>query len=129
MTAQPRHLHRLLAFFDPLLRCPTLVVEPHHRPAGQAQVRDDEAHSWEQLALVMLHLGNHPAGLLPTRCLVERALVLDQGPDTGPSHKMFRKVSKPTKLTQPGAVMPLPSPSRLRRSRELFPEREFAFHL
>jgi hypothetical protein len=34
MTAQPRHLDRQLAFFDPSLRCPTLVVEPHHRPAG-----------------------------------------------------------------------------------------------
>jgi len=27
-----RHLHRQLALFDPLLRRPPLVVEPHHRP-------------------------------------------------------------------------------------------------
>ena len=42
MTAQPRHLHRLLAFFDPLLRCPSLVVESHHRPTQQRQVRHNE---------------------------------------------------------------------------------------
>ena len=41
VAAQPRHLHRLLAFFDPLLRRAPFIVEPHHRPAGQAQVRDN----------------------------------------------------------------------------------------
>jgi DEAD/DEAH box helicase len=87
MTQQPRHLHRLFAFLDPLLRRPTLVVEPYHRPAGQVQIRDNEAHSREQLALVMLHFGHHPAGLLPTRCQVEKAFVFDQGSDTGPSHR------------------------------------------
>src|ERR1700737_2066748 len=87
MAAQSCHLYCLLAFLDPLLSRPTLVVEPHHRPARQAQVRDDETHSWEQLTLVMLHFGHHPTGLLPTRCPVEKALVLDQGPDSGPSHR------------------------------------------
>ena len=33
MAAQPRHLHRLLAFLDPLLGRAALVVEAHHRPA------------------------------------------------------------------------------------------------
>jgi len=32
MATQPRHLHRLLAFLDPLLCGTPLVVEPHHRP-------------------------------------------------------------------------------------------------
>jgi len=42
VAGQPRHLHRLLAFFDPLFRCSTLVVEPHHRPSVGLQVRHDE---------------------------------------------------------------------------------------
>ena len=33
MAREPHHLHRLLAFLDPLLRRPSLVVEAHHRPA------------------------------------------------------------------------------------------------
>jgi hypothetical protein len=32
MTRQPRHLHRLLAFFDPLLRRASLVVETDYSP-------------------------------------------------------------------------------------------------
>src|SRR5882672_2642388 len=32
MAAQLRHLHRLLAFFDPLLRRASLVVETDHSP-------------------------------------------------------------------------------------------------
>src|SRR6516162_10584298 len=42
MATQPRHLHRLLAFLDPLLRLPPLVVEPHHRPAVGFQARHNE---------------------------------------------------------------------------------------
>ena len=43
MATQARHLHRLLAFLDPLLGDPLLggaplVVEPHHRPAVRLQV-------------------------------------------------------------------------------------------
>src|SRR6266852_8998188 len=87
MAAQPRHLHRLLALFDPLLRRTSLVVEPYHRPTRQTQVRNDKAYSREQLALVMLHFGHHSAGLIPARCLVEKTLVLDQGFDAGPPHR------------------------------------------
>src|SRR6516225_5646418 len=35
----------------------------------------------------MLHFGHHPAGPLPTRCLIEKALVLDQRLEAGPSHR------------------------------------------
>jgi hypothetical protein len=31
-------MRRLLAFFDPLLGRASLIVEPHYRPIGQAQV-------------------------------------------------------------------------------------------
>ena len=32
---------RLLAFLDPLLGRPPLIIEPQYRLPGQAQVRDD----------------------------------------------------------------------------------------
>ena len=35
MTAQPSHLHLLLAFLEPLLGGTLVLVEPHQRPAGQ----------------------------------------------------------------------------------------------
>jgi dienelactone hydrolase len=58
-----------------LLRRPTLVIEPHHRPAVGLQVRHHEARSREQLPDVELHLGHHPPRLLPTLRLVAEARV------------------------------------------------------
>ena len=75
MAREPRHLHRLLAFLDPLLRCPPLVVEAHHRPARSLQVSHDEPHSGEQLSGMELHLRHLSSYRLLTRRLVERALV------------------------------------------------------
>src|SRR5215471_3638341 len=40
----------------------------------------------------MLHFGHHPAGPLPTRCLIEKALVLDQRLEAGPSHRTRRQL-------------------------------------
>src|SRR5229473_4697958 len=45
MAAQPRHLHRLLAFFDPLLRRASFVVETDHSPTVRPQVGHDESDS------------------------------------------------------------------------------------
>src|ERR1039458_7933808 len=73
MARKPRHLHRLLAFLDPLLRRPSLVIEAHYRPARCLKVGHDEPHSWEQLPEVELHLRHHPSRPLPTRRLVEKA--------------------------------------------------------
>src|ERR1022692_4864330 len=87
MAAQPRHLHRLLAFFDPLLRRASLVVETDHSPAVRPQVGHDESDSGEQLPKVELHLRHHPTRRLPTRRLVEKALVPDHGFMTGPSYR------------------------------------------
>ena len=36
MAREPRHLHRPLAFLDPLLRRPSLVVEADYRPARRS---------------------------------------------------------------------------------------------
>ena len=38
VATQPRHLHRLLPLFDPLLDRAPLVVEPYHRPARCLQM-------------------------------------------------------------------------------------------
>ena len=67
VAAQPCHPHRLLAFFDPLLRRAAFVVEPHYRPAVGLQVGDDESHPRKQFAKVELHLGHHAGRYLPTR--------------------------------------------------------------
>jgi len=48
MTTEPRHLHSLLAFLDPLLGGASLVVESHQRPAVRLRVGDDEPHAGEQ---------------------------------------------------------------------------------
>src|SRR2546427_7972152 len=55
VAAQAGHLHRLLAFFDPLLRRAPLVVETHHGPAVRLQVGHDESDPAEQLPKVELH--------------------------------------------------------------------------
>src|ERR1017187_8907159 len=77
MATQPRHFHRLLAFFDPLFRRPPLVVEPHHGTVVRFQVGHDESYAWEQFAKVELDLRHHAPRRLPTRCLVKKAFVPD----------------------------------------------------
>ena len=65
MTRQPRPVRGLFTFFDPLLGRAALVVEPHHRAAWQGHARHDESDAREQLALVMLDLGDNPPRLRP----------------------------------------------------------------
>ena len=64
--------------FHTLLRCPPLIVKPHHRPTRQSQVGHAEPHLWGQLPRMTLYLCHHPSGRLPTRGLVQKALVLQQ---------------------------------------------------
>src|ERR1039457_3950788 len=79
MTTQPRHLHRLLPLFDPLLGRAPLVVKTDHGPAGRLQVGHDEAYSREQLSEVELHFRHYPTCCLPTGRLIQKALVPDHG--------------------------------------------------
>src|ERR1039458_2902558 len=85
-------MRRLLAFLDPLLGRAPLIIEAHYRPAGQAQVRDDKAHSRKQLALMVLDLGDDPSRLRPAPRLVREALVAHQwlaaGPSRGPEQDL-----------------------------------------
>jgi hypothetical protein len=79
MTRQPRPVRGLLAFFDPLLGGPALVVEAHHGPARQGHVRHDEAHAPEPLLLVVFDLGDDPSGRGPTLRLIPETLVAHKG--------------------------------------------------
>src|ERR1017187_1633254 len=106
MATQPRHLHRLLAFLDPLLRRPPLVVEPHHRPAVRLQVGHDEPHTREQFAKVELHLRHHAPRRLPTRRLVEKAFVPDHRLMAWASHwprQQFRDAERTQTCLAPGS--------------------------
>src|SRR5271157_2182039 len=78
------HLHRLLAFFDSLLRCSPLV-DAHYRPARHLQVAYDKPHSREQLPQVELHLRHHPTRRFPASGPMEKALV--------PDHRFLRASS------------------------------------
>ena len=80
------HLHCLLSFFDPLLRCPPFVVKPYHSSTRKRQVRHHEPDSRVQLSQMMLYLHHHPSGRLPSGCLVQKTLVFHQGLFAGPSH-------------------------------------------
>src|SRR5713226_8872884 len=85
-------MRRLLAFLHPLLGRATLIIEPHYRQAGQAQVRDDKAHSREKLALMVLDLGDDPSRLRPAPRLVREILEAHQwlaaGPSRGPEQDL-----------------------------------------
>ena len=65
-------------FLDPLLRRPALVVEMDDRLVRPGQRGDDEAHPGEQLAEVMLDLGDHPPRPVPGGGLILEAAVADQ---------------------------------------------------
>jgi hypothetical protein len=66
LAANVRHdSRRALAFLDPLLACPALVVEVNDALGRAAHVRHDEADARIEFARMPLHLGDHPARLGP----------------------------------------------------------------
>ena len=65
-AGQARPAERVLAFFDPLFRRATAVVELDHALGRPAQVGDDEADAGIQLTLVPLDFGHHPTRSRPT---------------------------------------------------------------
>ena len=69
---------RGLAFLDPLLRRPALVVETDDRAIRPRQCGDDEADPGEQLAQMVLDLRDHAARAVPGRGLVVKAAVTHQ---------------------------------------------------
>jgi hypothetical protein len=68
-----------LAFLDALLRRPALVVEANDGPVRPGQRGDDEPDPGEQLAEVMLDLGDDAARAVSESSLVLEVAVADQG--------------------------------------------------
>ena len=104
VTTEPRHLHCLLSFFDPLLRCPPFVVKPYHRLTRKRQVRHNEPDSRVQLSQMMLYLRHHPSSRLPSGCLVQKSLVFDQRFLAGPLHRPSQQLLN-VPLSKTGAEM------------------------
>src|SRR6266852_5774184 len=78
VAGEPRPVGRGLALLDPLLRRPAPVVEADHGPVGPGQGGHDEADPREQLAEVMLDLGDHPPRPVPRRGPILKAPVAHQ---------------------------------------------------
>ncbi len=75
MAANVRHDSRVhliapLAYLDPLLGGATLVVESNDPFGGTAHVGHDKADPGIKFARMPLDLGDHPARLCPTSCLI-----------------------------------------------------------
>src|SRR5258708_33731436 len=78
VAGEPRPVGRGLALLDPLLRRPAPVVEADDGPVGPGQGGHDEADPREQLAEVMLDLGDHPPRPVPGRGPILKAPVAHQ---------------------------------------------------
>src|SRR5574337_501946 len=78
VAREPGPVGGFLAFLDPLLCRPALVVEADDGPVCPGQGGDEEAHPGEELPEVMFDLGDHPPRPLPGSGLVLEAPVADQ---------------------------------------------------
>jgi hypothetical protein len=74
VATRPRHLCSLLAFIDPLLGLPAMVVEVNDLPVRELCVGHDEAHPREQLPGMELYLGNQAPRRRPTGCPIKKPL-------------------------------------------------------
>src|SRR6516164_9808606 len=70
---QPRPLDRPLAFLDPLLARPALVVEGHDALSRAAHVRHDEADAGIKFSGMPFNLGDDPPRLGPASGLIAEA--------------------------------------------------------
>ena len=75
MTGEPRPLHCILAFLDPLLRRPPMVVEADNVLLAPAEVGDDEPNSGEKLATMPFHFRDYPTLTIPRRGMVPELAV------------------------------------------------------
>ncbi len=82
-----------LAFLDPLLGRPALVVEADDGAIRAGQGGDDEAHPRKEFPEVMLDLGDHLSRSVPGGGLILEAAVSDQwgiaGSAAGPSEQVL----------------------------------------
>ena len=87
MAGQPSPVQGVLPLFDPLLGCPTTIVEMHYPFRASRHVRDDEAHPREQLSLAPFHPGHHSPRTFPTPGLIPKVVVSDHRLGRRPSHR------------------------------------------
>ena len=85
VTREPRPVRGLLAFLDPLLGGPALVVKSHDGAIGEREIRHDKADAREQLADVVLDFCHDPSGRGPAVRLILDALIADERRAAGPS--------------------------------------------
>ena len=82
-----------LAFLDPLLGRPALVVEADDRSVRPCERGDDEAHPREEFPEVMLDLGDHASRSASGGGLIPEAAVSNKrgaaGPTTGADEKVL----------------------------------------
>jgi hypothetical protein len=86
-----------------LIHCsamPRLFVEAHHRPARRLQVGHDKPQAREQFPGMEFHLRHHTSCCLPTRRLIEKALVPHDGLVTGPSYRARQREGKAAPRSQ-----------------------------
>src|SRR5262245_19440184 len=69
VAGEPGPVDGFLALLDPLLGRPALIVETDDRSVRPGQGGNDEAHSREEFAEVVLDLGDHPPRSVPRRGL------------------------------------------------------------
>ena len=77
MTGESCPLHRVLAFLDPLLRRPPMVVEADNVLLAPGEVGDDEPNSGEKLATMPFRFRDYPTLTIPRRGLVPELVVYD----------------------------------------------------
>jgi hypothetical protein len=79
IAGEPGPMRGFFSLLDPLLPCAALVVEVHDGPVRPGQRGDDEGDPGEQLAEVMLDLGDDPSRTVPGGRLIVEAPIADQG--------------------------------------------------
>jgi len=88
MAGEPGPVGGFLAFLDPLLGRPALVVEADDGAISPGQGGDDEAHPRKEFSEMMLDLGDHASRSVPGGRLIREAPIPDQrrvaGPAAGP---------------------------------------------
>ena len=82
----------VFAFFVPLLRRTSAIVETDYPNRRIAQVGDDETYCGKQFSLVPLHLGHHSSGNIPTVGLVSEIVIGDDGLSGRPLSRPYQQV-------------------------------------
>src|SRR2546425_12482595 len=122
VAREARPMGGFLAFLDPLLGRPALVVEVDDGAIRPGQGGDNEAHPRKEFPEMMLDLGDHSSRSVPGGGLVVEAAVPDQRrvarPAAGPSEQIFNGPLQDIIGRQPNRVPHPPAFQRLVEGRQ-----------